>query len=84
MLMPLLQSMGKTTAEALNMPIDEYMEVRMAAKPEVLERLSPELAKLTKVSAMFQAGGNALLDLDNYQDGAVQEVEPGGAPPVDV
>lgn len=71
-IMPLLTTLGVTDAQVLNLAPDERMEVSLSARPDVRERLSPELVKLDKLSAMFQAGGNALLNLDDYEDGAFQ------------
>lgn len=70
-IMPLLGSLGTSEGEVLNLPPDEHMEVTLSAKPGVLERLSPELVKLDKLSAMFQAGEKALLNLDNYENGSI-------------
>lgn len=64
---PLLQTLGTGDTEVLNLPANEYMEVSMSARPDVLARLSPDLVKLDQLSAMFEAGDGALLDLDNYE-----------------
>lgn len=74
-IMPLLTSLGTTSDEVLNLPADEYLEVTMATKVEVLARLSPQLVKLDDLAAMFQVDGLALMNLDNYEDGALIFVE---------
>lgn len=66
-MMPLLAPLGLSSAEVLNLPADQHLELALAAKPAVLARLSPELMRVDTLSAAFQAGGDTLLDLDNYE-----------------
>jgi len=75
-IVPLLQALGTNPDRLLTMAPDEDMEVTLAARPDVLARLSPELAPLNRLSAMFQVGGSALLDLDNYENGSVRVAAP--------
>lgn len=73
-LAPLAASLGTAEEELLEVPPDKQMELVLTAKPEVLARLSPELTKLSRLSAMFQVESNALLNLDNYENGICQTI----------
>ena len=71
-MMPLLATLGMAEGEVLNLPPDEQLEITYVAKARALAKVGPDVLRADRLSAMFEAGGGTLLDLDNYENGTLE------------